>query len=995
MSYLDSLLPGRLFQTGFAVQVTLILVHFLWQGALLGLTAMAADRWVRSWSSRVRYAVFVGILLTMGVAPPATYWVIGGQAGDNSMSTPAPPTGPFVMTNNAPTTIPRLDGAPLPTSAPGSGGDFTPTAGPEPEMTFTSPPSFANEPRTRGIEAYASFVFVAYLVGAVLMFARLVIALQGGRRMRLSATVIQDGPVAEMVRRQAQRIGLKTAPIVAWCGRISVPVVVGIVRPMILLPAALATGFDPNQLEALVTHELAHIRRYDPIVNIVQRLIEVALFFHPAIWYVSRRVSAERENACDDLVVSAGWPALRYAEALLQMAELCAATRGIRTGQGPLLAASGSGSSQFKRRVLRLLEVHDAPRVRLSRGGAVLLATAAALTFMTPTLIRAVAGSHQELEVSQKNENATVEKVRTLERVFAAWKARQERVKSFHFSWTARVTLPKGYAPPSSDDPLLAGLRTGENGPGRDVEMTIPQSEWWGDGESRFRSDIPVVGPSGANGGRQRSRIRVIQDGNLFSRLEVPVNPRETALMSLYRKLDIKNPEPAAGTSGDLLLKWREVDLAPLRLALRPLTQVPFDSAPFCYNTLAWSPENCQVVSENAIVGNVHCIKLEQDRNNHFETCWADPKRDYIVVLWERRILDRPARSVAIEYRQDREHGWLPSHWTCQVAGSPAQRSPTLEATVTHYTINEPFHDNPFANTSPSSTKVYDVTVDRPISVDSNQSGTQQPREARKTLDAIAAAWRKRQAGFKSFKFNWRSELAEGGTSVHTLCVDGKRFSWAYSVHGGAQTPMRTNAKASDPRRGRQIHHATEARLAFDGATTTHLLNTFDDDSRPFVTIESGFRENYVQHRGDRCLFYALCPSDAQYGRFELSKFKVAKRGGTIDGVQCVIIETEVDRGRQEDYWLDPARDYILVREHHTLNGEDFMRIDFSYRFEPNYGWIPTGWKDAFAGEGGAMIWSSTDTITDFSINRAMPDSEFKVEIPKGAQVNDLRKGNR
>ena len=129
-------------------------------------------------------------------------------------------------------------------------------------------------------------------MGIGLMLARLALALQGGRRLRLAATPISEGPITELVRRQAIQLGLKTAPLVAWCGRISVPVVVGIVRPMILLPTALATGFDPSQLEALLTHELAHIRRLDPLVNLLQRLIEVVLFFHPAVWYVSRCVSA-------------------------------------------------------------------------------------------------------------------------------------------------------------------------------------------------------------------------------------------------------------------------------------------------------------------------------------------------------------------------------------------------------------------------------------------------------------------------------------------------------------------------------------------------------------------------------------------------------------------------------------------------------------------------------------------------------------------------------
>ena len=140
--------------------------------------------------------------------------------------------------------------------------------------------------------------------------------------------------------------------------------------------------------------------------------------------------------------------------------------------------------------------------------------------------------------------------------------------------------------------------------------------------------------------------------------------------------------------------------------------QVSSDSAPMIYNSCAWSSDNCQVVSENAIVGNVHCIKLQQIVDNHCETCWVDPNRDYVVVFWERRIADRPARSVAIEYRLDAQHVWLPSRWTCRVAGRDAQQSATLEATVTQYTLNETFHEYPFAKSYPPGTQVFDVTAD-------------------------------------------------------------------------------------------------------------------------------------------------------------------------------------------------------------------------------------------------------------------------------------------
>jgi WD40 repeat protein/beta-lactamase regulating signal transducer with metallopeptidase domain len=408
---MNSLSPPSLWGllgTDFSLRLTLTLFHFLWQGCVLGLLGAAARRCLQSGSARARYAVFVAILLLMGVTLCGTYWLTDGR--DKSQpAAPASSMSPIPIAIDAPAVMPRLDPAPVSDALPNSGRTSTPSSQSAADIAqFASAPPTASASTGRGIESYAPFVVVAYLVGALLMLARLTFALWGGRRLRLSAVPIQDGPLAAAVARQAMRIGLKAVPIVAWCRRTSVPVVAGVFRPMILLPATLATGLDSSQLEALVTHELAHIRRCDPLVNVLQRLIEATLFFHPAVWYISRRVSAERENACDDLVLLAGWPAARYAQALLEMAELCAAPRGSAQA-GALLAAGGSGSSQFKRRVLRLLEIDDAPNVRLSRGGALLLMATAALLLTTPALIGPVTGKTQQAIAAESDSDATKE----------------------------------------------------------------------------------------------------------------------------------------------------------------------------------------------------------------------------------------------------------------------------------------------------------------------------------------------------------------------------------------------------------------------------------------------------------------------------------------------------------------------------------------------------------------------------------------------------------
>jgi len=119
---------------------------------------------------------------------------------------------------------------------------------------------------------------------------------------------------------------------------IAVPAVIGWWRPVILIPVSVLNGggLTPLQLDALLAHELAHVRRHDYFVNLLQLVIEVLLFYHPAVWWVSARVRQEREHCCDDLAVAACGDARLYATALLTMEQLRLAA--------PLAVAASGGS---------------------------------------------------------------------------------------------------------------------------------------------------------------------------------------------------------------------------------------------------------------------------------------------------------------------------------------------------------------------------------------------------------------------------------------------------------------------------------------------------------------------------------------------------------------------------------------------------------------------------------------------------------------------------
>jgi len=117
------------------------------------------------------------------------------------------------------------------------------------------------------------------------------------------------------------------------------PSVVGWLRPVILLPAATLAGLTPLQLEAILAHEIGHIRRHDYLINILQMVVETMLFYHPAVWWTSKRIRLERELCCDDLAVQFSGNALRYARALttLEKLRLRAPAIAMASTGGPLL----------------------------------------------------------------------------------------------------------------------------------------------------------------------------------------------------------------------------------------------------------------------------------------------------------------------------------------------------------------------------------------------------------------------------------------------------------------------------------------------------------------------------------------------------------------------------------------------------------------------------------------------------------------------------------
>jgi WD40 repeat protein/Zn-dependent protease with chaperone function len=354
------------FDASLAMLLMQALLHFVWQGSVIA-GFYAAMAWsLREAAASSRYVAGLLMLGLMMACVPATFLAI---AADGQTSAGDDPQTVVV----------------LPTIVTASGADFSAraTAGAAHELERPPASAIAVAETSSGVtpvqvETGGSTSWVAraspyatglYFCGVALMLVRLGVGLWGGRRLRLASVACGDKRILKMLARLARQIGLRTAPRIAWCARLAEPVVVGVLRPTILLPTALVSGLSTDQLQIILLHEMAHVRRYDLVTNLLQRLIEVVLFFHPAVWWLSRRVTIERENACDDAVLRLDCPRIRYAEALVRVAELSAASPWHARGRIARLAATGDrtrNSSQFKHRVLRVLGHEDRGNLRLT-----------------------------------------------------------------------------------------------------------------------------------------------------------------------------------------------------------------------------------------------------------------------------------------------------------------------------------------------------------------------------------------------------------------------------------------------------------------------------------------------------------------------------------------------------------------------------------------------------------------------------------------------------
>jgi beta-lactamase regulating signal transducer with metallopeptidase domain len=269
------------------------LLHFCWQAAAIVLVYWLADAVLSKARSQTRYVLALGTMLLMLVSALATFAYEETQGG------PGLPVSPSAFSSPTWKTI-----------ASSIPSDLAPLAGLK-----------IAQPAPLRMSRFLPWLDVAWLLGVACLSMRTIGGWRLIQRLRRSALVEAPEAVHANFLQLCERLGITRQVRLRIAEHIQGPLAIGIARSLIVLPAAALMALSPEQLEAVLAHELAHVRRADYLWNLVQTMVETLLFFHPAVWWLGRRLREQRELCCDDVAVESCADPLVYATALLRLEE--------------------------------------------------------------------------------------------------------------------------------------------------------------------------------------------------------------------------------------------------------------------------------------------------------------------------------------------------------------------------------------------------------------------------------------------------------------------------------------------------------------------------------------------------------------------------------------------------------------------------------------------------------------------------------------------------
>jgi protein involved in polysaccharide export with SLBB domain len=304
------------------------LVHSVWEIGAVALVVGIVMGVLRRRSPQARYVVGCVGLVAMAALPVGTWWWLLPEraAPVATVAAPEPAAMPVMEARFEPMRMPVA-------------------------VAAVSRPRTLGERVQAAVEPWLPGAVAAYMAGAGLCWLRLLLGFVRLRQLRRHAVPAPDRLQASLAA-LAGRLGIARRVRLLESAIVEVPTMLGFLRPVILLPATALTGLSADQLTALLAHELAHVRRYDYLVNVAQSVVETVLFYHPGVWWLSGRVRQEREHCCDDVAVTVAGDRVGYARALATM-------EGLRASPGQL--AMGASGGALLPRIRRLLGLSPRP----------------------------------------------------------------------------------------------------------------------------------------------------------------------------------------------------------------------------------------------------------------------------------------------------------------------------------------------------------------------------------------------------------------------------------------------------------------------------------------------------------------------------------------------------------------------------------------------------------------------------------------------------------
>ena len=202
-------------------------------------------------------------------------------------------------------------------------------------------------------EEHMPFILLLYLIGVLILTMRMLGELVYIQNLRYSRSQFVAEEWQQKLKGLAIKMGIKTPVFIKESIQVNSPMIIGFLKPIVFLPIGLLANLPAIQIESILAHELAHVRRHDYLINLLQSFVEIVLFFNPSVWWISSFIRSEREHCCDDIAIEMTGDELTFARTLANLEDWRIQSRSLAVAFG------GNRSSSVLKRVQRLLEKEE------------------------------------------------------------------------------------------------------------------------------------------------------------------------------------------------------------------------------------------------------------------------------------------------------------------------------------------------------------------------------------------------------------------------------------------------------------------------------------------------------------------------------------------------------------------------------------------------------------------------------------------------------------